>query len=192
MLRRIGVLLCILGLVATLVACSGPDKTTTTNITDLQTKVAAMQKTVDASTAADTALRTDLTAAQATIKQLTTRITTLETNLQNHINPPLVLEIKSLSSPVLQGAGVTLVVKADPGARVSVSMKVPTGQTAPKLGDKTIGKNGEATWTWNVAKTLPAGTYAIQITSVLQGKSASANGNLVVNAPAPAPAKTTK
>ena len=192
MLRRIGVLVCILGLVATLVACSGPDKTLTTNVTDLQTKVTAMQKTVDASTAADTALRTDLTTAQNQVKQLTTRVTTLETALQNHVNPPLVLEIKSLTSPVLQGARVTLVVKADAGARVSVSMKVPSGQTAPKLGDQTVGRNGEATWTWNVAKTLPAGTYAIAISSAYQGKTASANGNLVVNAPTPAPAKTTK
>ncbi len=192
MLRRISLLVCVLGLVATVVACTGPDKTLTTNVTDLQTKVTALQTKVDAATAADASLKTDLTAAQTTVKQLTTRVTTLETALQNHINPPLVLEIKSLTSPVLQGGKVTLLVNADPGARVSISLKLPTGQLPPSgLTDKTAGKNGQVTWTWTLAKTLPAGSYAVQISSAYQGKTASQSTNLVVNAPAPAPAKTT-
>ncbi len=191
MLRRIALLVCVLGLVATVVACSGPDKTLTTKVTDLEAKATALQTKVDAATAADTTLRTDLTAAQTTVKQLTTRVTTLETALQNHINPPLVLEIKSLTSPALQGSKVTLVANADPGARVSISLKLPTGQARPNgLTEKTAGKNGQVTWTWTVAKTLPAGSYAIQITSAYQGKTASQSTNLVVNAPAPAPAKT--
>jgi outer membrane murein-binding lipoprotein Lpp len=193
MLRRIAILVCVLGLVATVVACSGPDKTLTTNVTDLTAKVTALQTKVDAATAADTSLRTDLTAAQNTVKQLTTRVTTLETALQNHINPPLVLEIKSLTSPVLQGGKVTLVAKADPGARVAISLKLPTGQAQPGgLGEKTADKNGQVTWAWTVAKTLPAGSYPILIASSYEGKTASQSTNLVVTAPAPAPAPVKK
>ncbi len=188
MLRRIGLIVCILGVVATLAACTGD----TTKVTDLEKKVADLQTKVDASVQTETSLRTDLTAAQNQVKQLTTRVTTLETSLQNHINPPLALEVKGLTSPVLQGASATLTVKTDPGARVSVSVKVPAGQTAPSLGDKTAGRNGEITWTWKVAKTLPAGSYAVQISASHEGKTASQNTNLVVNAPAPAPAKPTK
>jgi hypothetical protein len=191
MLRRIGVILCILGLVATLAACTA-DKTLTTKVTDLETKVAALQTKVDAATQTETTLRTDLTTAQNQVKALTARVTQVETSLQNHINPPLTLEIKSLTSPVLQGASVTLVVKTDAGARVSAKMTVPAGQTAPTLGDKTAGRNGEVTFTWKVAKTLPAGSYAIQVSGAYEGKTASQSTNLIVNAPAPAPAKTTK
>jgi hypothetical protein len=194
MLRRIGLVLCVLGLVAAVVACSGPDKTLTTKVTDLEAKVTALQTKVDTSATTETSLRTDLTAAQNTVKQLTTRVTTLETSLQNYINPPLALEVKSLTSPVLQGASVTLVVKTDPGARVSVSLKLPAGQIPPSsLTDKTAGKNGEVTWTWKVAKTLAAGSYAVQVTAAYEGKTASQSTNLVVTAPAPAPApaKTT-
>ncbi len=193
MMRRIGVILCVLGLVAAVVACSGPDKTLTTKVTDLETKVAALQAKVDTSATTESSLKTDLASAQTTIKGLTARVTQLETSLQNHINPPLVLEVKSLTSPVVQGNNVTLVVKADPGARVSVKMTVPAGQTAPSIGDKTAGRNGEASFSWKVAKTLPAGSYAIQITSAYQGKTASQNSNLVVTAPAaPAKAPATK
>ncbi len=193
MLRRVSLLVCILGLAALVVACSGPSKTLETSVKDLQTKVDGQQAKVDAATQADTTLKTDLATQTNLVKQLTTRVTTLETALQNHINPPLALEIKSLSSPVLQGGNVTLVIKTDPGARVSVSLKLPAGQKAPSgLSDKTAGRNGEVTWTWKVAKTLPAGSYAVQVSAAYQGKTASQNTNLVVNAPAPAPAKTTK
>jgi len=183
-------LLCVLGLVATVVACSGPDKTLTTKVTDLEAKIAALQTKVDAATSADGTLRTDLTAAQNSIKQLTTRTTTLETSVQNIVNPPLVLEVKSLTTPVLQGAKTTLVVHADPGARVSIGLKLPAGQDLPRgLTDKTAGKDGMVTWTWTVAKTLGAGSYPIQVTSNFNNKSASASTTLVVTAPAPAPAK---
>ena len=191
MLRRMSLLMCILGLVATVVACSGPDKTLTTKITDLEAKVATLQTKVDAATAADTALKTDVTNVQNSVKQVTAKTTALETTLQNYINPPLVLEVKSLTSPVLQGAKTTLVVKADPGARVAVSLKLPAGQSAPSgLGEKTAGKDGQVTWTWTVAKTLPAGSYPILVASSHEGKTASQSSNLVVTAPAPAPAKT--
>ncbi len=189
MLRRIGLILCVLGLVATVVACSGPDKTLTTKISDLESKVTALQTKVDASAQTETTLKNDLTAAQNTVKQLTTRLTTVETSVQNIINPPLALSIKSLTSPVLQGNKATLVVKTDPGARCSLSVKLPAGQTPPSnLTDKTAGKNGEVSWTWTVAKTLPAGSYAIQVSAAYEGKTASQNTNLVVTAPAPAPA----
>lgn len=190
MLRRISLLVCILGLVATVVACSGPDKTLTTKVTDLEAKVAALQTKVDAATAADTALKTDVTNTQNSVKQLTTNVSQLGTQLANHINPPLVLEVKSLTSPVLQGGKVTLVAKADPGARVTASLKLPAGQKAPSgLGEKTAAKDGSVTWTFSVDKKLAAGSYPVQITSAYQGKSASQSTNLVVNAPAPAPAK---
>jgi hypothetical protein len=120
---------------------------------------------------------------------MATRVTTLETALQNHINPPLVLEIKSLTSPILQGGKASLVAKADPGARVAISLKLPAGQAQPSgLSEKTVGKDGQVTWSWTVAKTLPAGSYAILVASSYEGKTASQSTNLVVTAPAPAPA----
>ena len=64
------------------------------------------------------------------------------------------------------------------------------GQTPPSgLADKTAGRSGEVVWTWKVAKTIPAGSYAVQISAAYEGKSASQNTNLVVTAPVPAPAK---
>jgi len=192
MLRRISVIVCILGLVATVVACSGPDKTLTTKVTDLEAKVAALQTKVDAATAADTTMKTDLTNVQNSVKQLSTTVTSLDTKLTNHINPPLVLEVKSLTSPVVQGTKTTLVVKADPGARVAVVVKLPAGQKIPSgLGEKTAAKDGSVSWTWTVDKTLPAGSYPVQVTSLYQGKTASQSTNLVVNA-VPAKATTTK
>jgi hypothetical protein len=191
MLRRASLVACILGLVALVVACSGPDKTLETSVKGLQTKIDALQAKVDTATQADTTLKTDLATQTNLVKQLQTKVTALETTLQNHMNPPLALEIKSLTSPVLQGGSVTLVVKTEPGARVSVSLKLPAGQIPPSgLTDKTTGKNGEAKWTWKVAKNLPAGSYVVQVSAQYQNRSASGNTNLVVTAPAPAPAKT--
>jgi len=193
MLRRVSLLVCIFGLMALVVACSGPSTSTSTvetKVDGLQTTVTALQTKVDAATQADTALKTELTNQTNLVKQLTTRVTTLETSLQNHINPPLALGIKSLTTPVLQGSTVRLVVTTDPGARCSVSVKYPAGQTPPSgLADKTAGRSGEVVWTWKVAKTIPAGSYAVQVSAAYEGKSASQNTNLVVTAPVPAPAK---
>jgi hypothetical protein len=146
MLRRVSLLVCIFGLMALVVACSGPSTSTSTSpsaaetkVAELQTTVTALQTKVDAATQADTALKTELTNQTNLVKQLTTRVTTLETSLQNHINPPLALGIKSLTTPVLQGDTVRLVVTTDPGARCSVSVKYPRRSDPAK---RTHGQDG--------------------------------------------------
>ncbi|MCX6099459.1 MAG: hypothetical protein NTX69_05535, partial [Candidatus Bipolaricaulota bacterium] len=84
MLRRVSLLVCIFGLMALVVACSGPSTSTSTvetKVDGLQTTVTALQTKVDAATQADTALKTELANQTNLVKQLTTRVTTLETSL---------------------------------------------------------------------------------------------------------------
>jgi outer membrane murein-binding lipoprotein Lpp len=207
MLRRLGVLVCVVGLLAFAVGCGGPSEksfqdlsnqvsTLQKQLTDLQTSVNDLKTKVDASTQTSTSLKSDVANQGAQVKQLTTKMSALETTLQNFIDPPLVLEVTTLTSPVKQGDKVELAAKTRAGAACSIAITYPaeTKVTAPKLKNAVADKTGKVAWSWKVDKKLPAGTYTVKITAVAGGKTTTQSATFTVTAPAPKvqPAKTTK
>ncbi len=207
MLRRVGVLLCVVGLLAFAVGCGGPSEKSFTDlsdqvtamkkqVTDLQTAITGLQTKVDAATQASTSAKTEITNQGTQMKQLTTKLSSLETALQNYVDPPLVLEVTSLTSPVKQGAKVDLAAKTRPGATCAIAITYPaeTKVTAPKLKNAVADKTGKVTWSWKADKKLPAGTYTVKITSTAGGKTTTQSATFTVTAPEKKvePAKTTK
>ena len=207
MLRRLGVLLCVVGLLAFAVGCGGPSEKSFTDLsnlvttlqkqlTDLQTSVNDLKTKVDAATQASTSLKTDVANQGTQVKQLTTKLSALETALQNHIDPPLVLEVTTLTSPVKQGDKIDLAAKTRAGATCAIAITYPaeTKVTAPKLKNAVADKTGKVACSWKVDKKLHAGTYTVKITATAGGKTTTQSATFTVTAPEKkvTPAKTTK
>ncbi|MDD4903646.1 MAG: hypothetical protein PHV11_03250 [Candidatus Bipolaricaulis sp.] len=196
MVRRLGVLLCVVGLLAFAVGCGGPSEQSFTElsdrvaalakqVTDMQTAVTGLQTKVDAASQAATSAKTEATNQGASVKQLTTKLSALETTLQNFIDPPLVLEVTTLTSPVQPGDKVELAAKTRAGARCAIAITYPaeTKVKAPKMKDEVADKNGKAEWSWKVDKKLPAGTYTVKITATVGGKTTTQSATFTVTAP---------
>lgn len=205
MLRRLGVLLCVVGLLAFAVGCGGPSEKSFTElsnqvaalakqITDLQASTASLQTKVDQATQATTTVRTEVTNQGSSVKQLTTKLSALETALQNHMDPPLIVEVTTLTSPVKVGDKVELVAKTRAGTRCAIVITYPaeTKIKAPTLRDAVADKNGKVDWSWKVDKKLPAGTYTVKITATLGGKTTTQNATFTVTVPPATVKKTTE
>ena len=207
MLRRLGVLVCVMGVLAFAVGCGGPSEKSFQDlsdqvqamkkqVTDLQTAVTGLTSKVDAATQASTSTKTEVANQGTQVKQLTTKLSSLETALQNHIDPPLVLEVTTLTSPVKQGDKVQLAAKTRAGATCAISIDYPaaTKVAAPKLKNAVADKTGKVDWSWKVDKKLPVGTYTVKITATSGGKTTTQTATFNVTAPEKkaAPAKTTK
>ena len=205
MLRRLGVLLCVVGLLAFAVGCGGPSEKSFTElsdqvaalakqITDLQASTASLQTKVDQATQATTAVRAEVTNQGSSVKQLTTKLSALETALQNHMDPPLIVEVTTLTSPVKAGDKVQLAAKTRAGTRCAIAITYPaeTKIKAPKLRDEVADKSGKVDWSWKVDKKLPAGTYTVKITATLGGKTTTQNATFTVTVPPATVKKTTE
>lgn len=198
MVRRVGVVACVLGVLAMLVACTGPSKETTDKISALESKVSQLETTVaslqtkaDSATAtANTAktdaaaAKTDATNARNSVSQVQSTVAAVQSRLENYINPPLTLDLVSLTTPLEPGKTAKLVMKTWAGAVCSINLKYPADLELPRgLGEKKAGRNGEVSWSFRVDKAVAPGAYGIEVIATLDGKTAKATTNLVIVAP---------
>ncbi|MEW5826252.1 MAG: Lpp/OprI family alanine-zipper lipoprotein [Candidatus Bipolaricaulota bacterium] len=195
MVRRVGIVACVLGVLAMVVACSGPStddfSSLQTKVNELEATVSSLQTKVDtASQTANTAktdaaaAKTEATNANNAVKQVQGKVATVETRLENYINPPLTLELVSLTTPIEPGKTAKLVMKTWPGAVCSITLNYPADQELPRgLGEKKADRNGEVSWSFRVAKTVAPGAYGIEVLAMADDKTTKATTNLVVVAP---------
>jgi hypothetical protein len=87
---------------------------------------------------------------------------------------PLILQITSVTSPVLAGEKAVLIAHTTPGATCKISVYYTSTRSAAEgLGEKTAEASGNVSWTWRVGTDMAAGTYRIEVTANLNDKHAS-------------------
>ncbi len=89
--------------------------------------------------------------------------------------------VETLTSPVAPGdnASVTVRTLASASCKISVVYK-NVASTDSGLSQKTADEYGTVSWTWSVGKSVPLGTWPVNVTCARNGKSGYVRGDLQV------------
>jgi flagellar hook assembly protein FlgD len=91
------------------------------------------------------------------------------------------LVIQSVISPVKSGESATLKIQTVAGAECKISVYYNAGKSAAEgLITKKAEASGNVTWTWKTGTDLAAGTYRIEVTASLGGKTTSQTTSFTV------------
>lgn len=84
-------------------------------------------------------------------------------------------------SPVKAGSNTTISVKTTPKATCSISVVYAgAASTDSGLAPKKADAYGEASWTWTVGASVPAGSWPVKVTCTYKAKSGVVQQSLQV------------
>jgi hypothetical protein len=89
--------------------------------------------------------------------------------------------VETLTSPVAPGdnAAITVRTLATATCKISVVYK-SIASTDSGLVQKTADEYGTVSWTWTVGKTVPTGTWPVNVTCAYNGRTGYVRGDLIV------------
>ena len=92
------------------------------------------------------------------------------------------VDIRYLSSPIKVNSMATLTVHTSPGGNCSIAIDYGKHNVPMSVGlaSKTADKTGNATWSWKVFPSTPAGTWPLSVTCTGNNDSARATKDLIV------------
>ena len=96
-------------------------------------------------------------------------------------NAPVSASVQSLTTPVVPGTNVGMVVRTSPGATCTIEVKYD--QIVAKdsgLTQKVADEYGTVSWTWTVGRGVPPGIWPAKATCALNKKSAVVEAKLEV------------
>ena len=95
--------------------------------------------------------------------------------------PALTLRIASVTSPVMRDAFAILRAQTLAGASCSIRVEYRNGpSTAGGLSARTAASNGVVSWTWQIERNAPFGSWPISVTCQSQGRSITRTTSITV------------
>jgi hypothetical protein len=96
-------------------------------------------------------------------------------------NAPVGVAVQSLTSPVLPGTNVSLIVRTTAEADCTIIVKYDETEVKDSgLVPKKADEYGMVSWTWTVDEAAPLGTWPVDVTCAYGEKSGMVRGDLVV------------
>ncbi len=98
------------------------------------------------------------------------------------IDKTIPLQVVKISTPIKAGSDASASIKTEPNAMCNITVKYKSGPaSAAGLKAQRADKDGNATWTWKVAKNCaPPGEWPVEFTASSKGYKATGNGTLKV------------